>query len=64
MLKNAESVLFFLATVAALALPAIPALQEARAAHMAAMQTATAAATPVADSLSVPPSSRQVAMVR
>ncbi|MDH4182184.1 MAG: hypothetical protein OEV46_09235 [Betaproteobacteria bacterium] len=64
MLKNAESVLFFLATVAALALPAVPALQEMRTAHITEAQSATAAATPVADSLSVPPSSRQVAMVR
>lgn len=64
MLKNAESVLFFLATVAALALPAVPALQEMRAAHIAEAQSATAAATPVADSQRAAPSPRQVAMVR
>lgn len=64
MLKNAESLLFFLATVAALALPAVPALQEMRAAHIAEGQSAAAAATPVADSLRTVSSPRQVAMVR
>lgn len=65
MLKNAESALFFLATVAALALPAVPALQELRASHIGAVQSATAPSIPpVADSLRAVSSPRQVALVR
>lgn len=38
MMKNAESVFFLLATVAALALPAVPALQEALTADYATVE--------------------------
>jgi hypothetical protein len=38
MLRNSETVLFFIATVAALALPAVPALQELRAGEAPATQ--------------------------
>jgi hypothetical protein len=40
MMKNAESVFFLLATVAALALPAVPALQEALTADYATVEAA------------------------
>ena len=40
MLKNAESVFFLLATVAALALPAVPAVQEALLADYATVEAA------------------------
>jgi hypothetical protein len=40
MLKNAETVFFLLATVAALALPAVPAVQEALTADYATVEAA------------------------
>jgi hypothetical protein len=40
MLRNAETVFFLLATVAALALPAVPAVQEALAADYATVEAA------------------------
>ena len=40
MLKNAETILFLLATVAALALPAVPAVQEALTADYAKVEAA------------------------
>lgn len=40
MLKNAETVFFLLATVAALALPAVPAVQEALTADYAMVEAA------------------------
>ena len=43
MLKNAESVFFLLATVAALALPAVPAVQEALLADYATVEAAVPA---------------------
>ena len=43
MLKNAESVFFLLATIAALALPAVPAVQEALVADYATVEAAVPA---------------------
>lgn len=43
MLRNAESVFFLLATVAALALPAVPAVQEALLADYATVEAAVPA---------------------
>lgn len=40
MLKNAETVFFLLATIAALALPAVPAVQEALTADYATVEAA------------------------
>jgi hypothetical protein len=40
MLKNAETIFFLLATVAALALPAVPAVQEALTADYATVEAA------------------------
>lgn len=40
MMKHAETVFFFLATVAALALPAVPAVQEALTADYATVEAA------------------------
>jgi hypothetical protein len=66
MLKNAESVLFFLATVAALALPAVPALQEMRSGSNHATQAAAfpAASKRVVDAVRDVASPLQVAMFR
>lgn len=43
MLRNAESIFFLLATVAALALPAVPAVQEALLADYATVEAAVPA---------------------
>jgi hypothetical protein len=66
MLKNAESILFFLATVAALALPAAPALQEMRSGSNGASQAAASpdASKRIVDAVRDVSSPLQVSMVR
>ncbi len=63
MLKNAETIFFMLATVAALALPAVPAVQEALTADYATVEAAlpTWMKSSVIASHNVPP--QQVATV-
>ena len=66
MLKNAESVFFLLATIAALALPAVPAVQEALLADYATVEAAVPALImeQVVIVASKPDSPQQVAAVR